>query len=186
MSLDDLFDSAAKVDLKRYESRQLSLSDLHELVDLMYSTFDANKSIERLLAQADQAVIASGLEELVRIGDPEAKCNAADMLARLNLPPAIRCVDILLEDSDVDVRCAGCRILSTIEGPDSLSRLVHYLQSDPSELVRYIALDGVEMLGDAALIPILQRVAERDAGCDYEGRPIREKALQVIDRLSPS
>lgn len=186
MTLDDLFRAAPKLDLQRFRSRQLTQADIAELVQLMFTTIDANDSIEQLLVEAGQEVVAPALEEIARSADPDdpdTQCNAVDMMARLNLPSTIRCIDILLAHDDIDDRYAACRILAMIEGPDSLSRLLHRAQTDPSELVRYVAIDGIERVGDASVIPILQHIAETDTGCDYEGRPIREIALKVIERF---
>jgi HEAT repeat protein len=58
--------------------------------------------------------------------------------------------------------------------------IAELLATDPDELVRSWAALALGSLGDASVLPVLARAAERDTGTDHEGRPIRETALGSI------
>ena len=79
---------------------------------------------------------------------------------------------------------AGCSFLAELDCPEALSRLLRCLREDPSGPVRYSAVDALERCGDLSVIPALRQAAENDSGTDYEGRPIRDKALKAIERIT--
>jgi HEAT repeat protein len=171
------------LDLSKYELSRLTAQDVKSLVASMCTTLDANEKVRDVLAAAPRPFVVECLHSLARHPDRGIRCNAVEMLVVLEGAPAVEWIDVLLNDEDLNIRCAGCRLLAFIECDASIERLIRCLHSDPAGDVRYLAADGLELIGDSSALPALKKACD-DGGTDFEGRPIRRLALRAIEAIS--
>lgn len=166
------------------EPSKVGRNDIKRLVELMYSTLDANDMIMAVLRAADRELVVSSLNELMENSDPETLCNAVELLTCLVGPSAIPQVGRLLASDDELIRWAGCHHLSKLDCPESRALLKDRLGNDSSGNVRFKAAEGLGEIGDETIVPALLLAAQDDLGTDFEGRPIKQRALVSIDAIA--
>jgi len=168
------------LDFSKYDPLNLEKHGVRLLLESMCTTLDANDRIVEFLRLADPALSLSLLDELSQDPDPEISCRAVELLVRIEGAKALKCVGGLLGNRYELARGAACSLLSELDSAESRSYLVRALETDESAIVRYAAVDGLEAIGDESSLPALRRAAENDEGTDFEGRPIRDKAVRSI------
>jgi hypothetical protein len=171
------------IDLRKYDPKRIGKPDVRALVAAMDEWPGATEDILDFFRRVDSETVVQGLDELFNEPDPRTRSNALESLVLLLGPKALPWIEKCLADEDVNYRCAGCSYLAELDCPEAVPRLLRCLREDPSDWVRYSAVDGLERCGDKSVLPALKHTAENDPGADYEGRPIRERAREAIKRI---
>jgi GNAT superfamily N-acetyltransferase len=172
------------IDLRKYDPARIGKSDVRFLVSQIYTGACVREDLEDFFLEMDRTYAVECLDELFNDPDPTMKSNAAELLVLLLGPQSLPWIEKCLDDEDVDFRCAGCSFLAELGCPEAVPRLLCCLREDPSDWVRYSAVEALERCGDRSAIPALQEAAEKDQGTDYEGRLISDAALEAIKRIT--
>jgi HEAT repeat protein len=172
------------IDLTKYDASRISKADVKLLVSSMYTGADAKEEIKHFFLDVDPGHAAQCLDELFHGPDPEIKSDAVELLVFLKGAESLPWIEKCLTDVDVGFRCAGCSFLAELDCPEAVPRLLRCLREDPSDWVRYAAVDALERQGDTAALPALRQAAKNDQGTDYEGRPIKDRAREAIRRIT--
>ena len=170
-------------DLGEYNPAHISDADVRLLVTQMYTGKVAKEEVKLLFLEMDRARVVRLLDELAGDESPEFRSNAIELLVFLEGPRSFPWIEKCLQDADDGFRCAGCSFLAEVAGPEAIDRLVRCLREDPSGSVRYAAVEGLEDCCDMSAIPALEFAMTHDAGTDFEGRPISERAEIAIQRI---
>jgi len=149
----------------RNEDENDFISALKELSSLPKQ--EAISLLEQLAQEADGTFRSRALDGLEKIAPERAE------------PLALR----FLNDPEWFVRIDAVNTLCRLNNRAAAPLIANLLATDPDELVRSWAAFTLGHLGDASVIPVLEMAAEVDTGTDHEGRPIREIALQSIERI---
>jgi GNAT superfamily N-acetyltransferase len=176
-------DSDLGIDLGKYDPSDISEADVKLVVSSMYKYPGGNEEIRDFFLRVEPAHAARCLDELFHGPDPVIKSNAVELLVFLKGPESLPWIEECLCD-DVDFRCAGCSFLAELDCPEALPRLLRCLREDPSDWVRYSAVDALERCGDMSAIPALKQTVKTDRGTDYEGRLIGDAAREAIRRIT--
>ena len=172
------------IDLRKYDPASISKTDVKFLVSSMREWPGLKQELEDFFLEVDPAYAVQCLDELFHGPDAEIRSDAVELLVSLKGPDSLPWVEECLQDDDVGFRCAGCSFLAELHCPETVPRLLRVLREDPSDWVRYSAVDALERCGDMSAIPALKQTAKNDRGTDYEGRPIRDRAREAIRRIT--
>ncbi len=90
---------------------------------------------------------------------------------------------LILENDSFLVTCYhAAHILGDIGNRRVVEPLINALENRDN-WVRAEAAEALGKIGDEQALPALQRLAEKDAGVDLRGRPIKEIASEAIERI---
>jgi GNAT superfamily N-acetyltransferase len=172
------------IDLSKYDPSSISKADVKFLVSPADKWPGDKEEIMDFFLQVDSAYATQCLDELVNDPDPQIKSNAVELLVFRLGPKSLPWIEKCLNDDDVDFRCAGCGFLAELDCPEAVPRLLRCLQEDPSDQVRYAAVEALESHADMSAIPALRQTVKNDRGTDFEGRPIRDRAREAIRQIT--
>src|SRR5262245_39810419 len=172
------------IDFSKYDPANISKADIKFLVSSMYQPANWKEEIKDFFLDVDPAQAVQCLDELFHGSDPDIRSNAVEMLVFLEGSKALPWIEECLNDDDVGFRCAGCSFLAEVDSPETIPRLVRCLREDPSDWVRYAAVEALERCGDKSALPALRQAAKSDQGTDHEGRPIRDAAREAIKQIT--
>jgi HEAT repeat protein len=143
---------------------------------------DFNAALRELSSiPRDEAIVL--LDELAVEPNGAFRCRAIDGMAKLSPERAEAIAIQLLGDSEWFVRANAIDVLSQLGGRAAAPLIARLLSTDPDDGVRSWAAFALGVLGDASVLPILVTAAEKDTGTDHEGRPIREIAVESMERI---
>jgi GNAT superfamily N-acetyltransferase len=172
------------INLREFDPVCIDKADVRFLVSSMYTGEVGKEEIKDFFLDVDPAFAVQCLDKLFHSSDEDIRSNAVELLVYLKGPESLPWIEECLNDEDLGFRCAGCSFLAELDCPEAVSRLIRCLREDPSDGVRYSAVNALERCGDMSVIATLREAAENDQGTDYEGRLISDAALEAIERIT--
>ncbi|MEO6811666.1 MAG: HEAT repeat domain-containing protein [Isosphaeraceae bacterium] len=143
---------------------------------------DFQSALGELLSISNDEAIGL-LEQLAHEADGTFRSRALNGLEKIAPERAESLALQFLHDQEWFVRVDSINTLCRLDRRAAAPLIARLLATDPDELVRSWAAFCLGHLGDASVIPVLATTAEQDTGTDHEGRPIRDTALQSIDKI---
>jgi HEAT repeat protein len=151
----------------------------------MLHTFEPgkhDKAIAELLSLERKSTfdVLAGLLDNV---DVDIRCDAAEMLMRIDAKRGEPLIISLLLDSDPNVRWSVCGFLYDFGDKHATSGLVNVLLNDTEADIRFFAADALGRIGDHSAIPSLRQAVQFDQGKDGEGRRVGDAAAEAIKQI---
>lgn len=116
------------------------------------------------------------------------KCEALDVLWRVNRAIALKEASLFLQSHDENMRRVGLRILGEMpsNSTEAESLILDHIAKENVPQNRYVAVFSLARMGSRRSIPILQEIVRTDNSVDFEGRPISELATRAIKMIKES
>jgi HEAT repeat protein len=143
----------------------------------------ARENAVSTLQALDRGAVVDELSRLLGSPDPESRCDAAEALLRIDAHRTIELVLPLVADASGVVRWHTCGLLHDFGDQRAIPWLVRVLSDDPEADVRLIAAHALEEIGDHRALAALRQASQSDDGEDYEGRRVRDKAAEAIQKI---
>ena len=116
--------------------------------------------------------------------DPVLRCEALDLLWRVDPKLAILQIPKYLSADLQAVRRVACEVLEDIADFSTEHLLLNHLVNEREPTVRYAAVAALGAVGTRNSIPILYNIIQSDQSTDYEGRQIGDLAMEVIQLIN--
>jgi HEAT repeat protein len=134
---------------------------LAELVAVEQNVVVREAMLTAIIGSGD-VIAARTLADLLRTDDAALRNAVADTLGQM--PAAAAIIDELLADGDADVRVMTVMLLRSLQVPQVPEWLLEIVEHDTDPNVVGGALGELAEVGDATMIPVLERVPLRFPG----------------------
>jgi HEAT repeat protein len=156
-----------------------------------YSPKERDLALEHLLElnkEKTQLVLLSILSDR-NYPDPEVRYRAANAMASIDPYSCPKLLLPFLNDPDYHIRMEVCGRIYNYgyiyheNFDEAILPLTGILRHDAEVSVRLIAAHALRVLGDKRAIPALQWAQEHDDGEDWEGRSVRDAAVEAMEEI---
>ncbi len=124
------------------------------------------------------------LRALLDHPDSDIRLRAGEVLLELDAEQYLPLVLGLLKDDEPSVRHVITSRLSEFGDARAVEALCSILLHEPDSTCRMYAVVALKKIGDVRALPVLEHVAQHDAGEDFEGRSIARAAEHAIWRIT--
>jgi len=149
-------------------------SSLHE------ADLNRRDSLIEQLRVAQTTAIIDELQELLHKGTTSDKCDASEVLCRVDPQKYLNTVTSLLNDNDADIRWHACGLIYDWGDHSYSDLMIRILRSDVDPGVRVLAADCLGRFGGGTAVQGLREASEIDMGIDLLGRSVRAAAQQAV------
>lgn len=177
-TLDDLHIIAQMTENEWFKAVGFERQPPQELLDqLQHPNRSTRIQAARELASYDGSMSINALIGVIRAGDRLVSAAAVESLQEIG-PPSIPALAEAVKDSDEQVRWHVAKALSTMANEEAVPALIPALQ-DKHYGVRWLAAEGLAYAGRATLVPLFQRLAEKQITSW-----VRQGAWHVLNKLN--